>query len=379
MRILWHSNAPWARTGYGNQTLHFTNRIRALGHEVAISAFYGLEGGIIEHDGAVIYPKGQHPYGADVLPWHAAAFKADIVITLIDAWVYNPNEWPGVRWVPWFPVDMETMPPPVARAVVQAHKRIVYSRFAERMVNQAGMDCYYVPHGIDTKIFRPGDRTKARQHTGLPKDKFIVGIVGANKGNPPRKAWNEMIYAFAELRKRHDDVMLYVHTNPTQANQGINMIELFQELELVPNQDVMWPNQYRNQIGGFDENDMVALYNAFDVHLLASAGEGFGIPVVEAQACGCPVIVGDWTATEELCFSGWKIDKKDSYPFRTPLASFQFYPRVEAVVDALEQSYRMWGNTDYRKRARQGALAYDADKVTEKYWKPVLADIEASL
>ena len=33
---------------------------------------------------------------------------------------------------------------------------------------------------------------------------------------------------------------------------------------------------------------------------------------------------------------------------------------------------------DY-SRARDGALAYDADKVTEKYWRPVLADIEAHL
>jgi FkbM family methyltransferase len=39
----------------------------------------------------------------------------------------------------------------------------------------------------------------------------------------------------------------------------------------------------------------------------------------------------------------------------------------------------MKGNEDYRKRARDGALAYDADKVAEKYWKPVLEKIAAKI
>ena len=36
----------------------------------------------------------------------------------------------------------------------------------------------------------------------------------------------------------------------------------------------------------------------------------------------------------------------------------------------------MRGNQDYRSRARDGALAYDADKITARYWVPVLAEME---
>jgi hypothetical protein len=37
--ILLHSNAPWAASGYGQQTKLFAPRLRDLGHHVAISAF----------------------------------------------------------------------------------------------------------------------------------------------------------------------------------------------------------------------------------------------------------------------------------------------------------------------------------------------------
>jgi len=120
---------------------------------------------------------------------------------------------------------------------------------------------------------------------------------------------------------------------------------------------------------------MAAMYNAFDVKTLVSMGEGFGIPILEAQACGCPVVVGDWTSMGELCFSGWKVSKADAEPFWTPLAAYQYYPRSGAILDAYEAAYQMKGNQEYRTRAREGALAYDADRVTEKYWKPVLDDI----
>jgi glycosyltransferase involved in cell wall biosynthesis len=110
-----------------------------------------------------------------------------------------------------------------------------------------------------------------------------------------------------------------------------------------------------------------------------SMGEGFGIPIVEAQSSGCPVIVGGWTSMSELCFSGWKVREREADPYWTPLASYQYTPRIDAIKDRLEQAYQMRGNMDYRSRARDGALAYDADKITEKYWKPVLETIEGNL
>lgn len=381
MKILFHSNAPWAATGYGNQTRLFASRIRDLGHEMTLSAFYGLEGAVLNWEGMKVLPRGGDPYGADVLPSHAELVGADIAMTLIDAWVYHPENWPStMRWVPWFPIDCEPLPAAISRPVAQAFQRIVFSKFGLAQMHNAGLDAHFVPHGVDTKVFRPYPMEAAREASHFPKDRFIVGIVAANKGQPARKSWPEMIAAFGEFHRRHDDALLYLHTNPTQANGGVNLFELAEMNGLQWGRDVICSDPYQvGTLGGLGDGQMATLYSALDVHLLASSGEGFGIPILEAQSCGCPVIVGDWTAMSEICFSGWKIPKEESHPFYIPIGSYQFFPRVGAIVEALEASYTMRGNEDYRKRARDGALQYDADKVTEKYWKPVLAEIAAKI
>ena len=372
MKISWVSNAPWARTGYGNQTLLFAPRILKMGHEVQITAFYGLEGGVLNWNGIPVYPRAYHPYGNDIIAAHATGFKADIMITLIDAWVYEPNAWPpSTRWVPWFPIDHDPAPKLVLNKVSRSWKRIVYSRFAEQQMKMLGIDCYYVPHGVDTEAFKPIDRKEVREKLKWPADKFIVGMVAANKGTPSRKAFAENIGAFAELKRRHSDVMLYLHTVAGEENAGVNLPEYiagqglsygFVGRDNASDVDVLFNDQYQALVG-LNEEYMNAVYNGMDVLTSVTMGEGFCIPLIEAQAAGTPVIVGDWTAMSELCFSGWKVERSDCTPFWTPLASWQFIPHVPAIVDRMERAYLKKGSESIRRRAREGALVYDADRV----------------
>ena len=374
LNIHFVSNAPFSSTGYGNQTALFTPRIKQLGHDVSITATYGLEGGVINWNGIPIFPRAYHAYAQDIAPAHAMTVGADVVITLLDAWVYEPSAFAGVRWCPWFPVDMEPLPPPVKKSVQGAFARLVYSKFACKMLDEAGVDYYYIPHGVDTKEFFPVSMQEAREKTKLPKDAFIVGMVAANKGLPSRKAFAQNIEAFAMLKRKHPDAILYIHTDQGLGPQSFNIPEYVKYMGMEMGKDVLLPDPYQYHVG-FPAGFMNLLYNSFDVHLLVSMGEGFGIPIVEAQAAGCPVIIGDWTAMSELCFSGWKVSKQEAQKVYTPLAAYQFDPNPNAIYERLEDSYRMRGNMEYRKRARAGAMAYDADKVTQKYWKPVLEDL----
>jgi glycosyltransferase involved in cell wall biosynthesis len=382
MKISWLSNAPWASTGYGNQTRVFVPRLKQAGHDVAITAFYGLDGGVLNWNGIPVYPKGYHNFGNDIAAANAKHFGADIMISLVDVWPMDAKmaQLHGVKWVPWYPVDSEPLPPPVMRSAAAAFDRIVFSKFGQRMTNQAGLTCHYVPHGVDTSIFKPSDKKAARERLGLPDDAFIVGMVAANKGTPSRKAYTQNIEAFSRLKRKHRDAVLYLHTTKSENGEmsGVNLVEYCQFLGLRIGTDVLFCDQYSNVLG-FPDEHMADLYNTMDVHMLVSMGEGFGIPVLEAQACGVPVIVGDWTAMSELCFAGWKVDKADAVKFWTPLACYQYLPKAEAIADALIEAYSKAGKDHLKKDARIGALAYDADAVTERYWVPVLQEIERRL
>ena len=388
-KLVWMSNAPWAPTGYGNQTRLFLPRFKEMGYETAIAATWGLDGGIINWGGIHVLPKGLASYGQDIGPAHAKNFGAKYLFTLLDAWVYNDDTfWDGLRnekifWIPWFPVDSEPLSDAIKYAVERAYRRLVYSKHGEKMVNNAGLDCTYIPHGVDTKALTPlgtvAGRDHLRKYAGidLPDDAYIVGMVAANKGSAPsRKAFIPQLEAFAEFKRKHSDAVLYLHTSSGELGEygGVHLPQMIEHLGLRRGIDVLFPDRYALYMG-YPDMFMANMYSALDVHMLVSMGEGFGIPLVEAQACGVPVITGAWTACEELCFSGWKVPKAESDRFWNPVGAWQFTPRVGAIVDALEDAYKMRGNSDYNKRAREGAEKYDADRVTEKYWRPFLDEI----
>jgi glycosyltransferase involved in cell wall biosynthesis len=386
MRILWHSNSPWSATGYGNQTKLVVPRLQALGHTMAISAFYGLQGGILDMGGIPVYPGGGHAFGADVLPAHAKHFKADIVISLVDPWVMPPSCTTKFRWIPWTPVDCWPMNHGNTQAIKgNAFKVISMAHFGYNVAQAAGIESTYIPHGIDTSVFRPIDRAVARQNLGMDPERMVVLMVAANKGVPPRKSFGEAIEGFARWRAKYrKDAILFLHTDASGYAGGVPLSEMIdlvdarlrsEGIEPLPQDCIAFPEQYRYRIGYPDEF-MVNLYNAADVLLAPSRGEGFGIPLIEAQACGCPVIVTDFSAMSELCGSGWLVNGQLEY---SPAGAYWMVPSVRDIIEALKRAGSLKGALQPREQAREFALEYDADKVVEAYWKPFLDGVEREI
>ncbi len=385
MRILWYSNSPHVGSGYGNQTALFVPRIKALGHEIAAAAFWGIQGGRVEMDGMSVYPAsptGAIDYASMGLP--AEHFKADVIISLMDVWAVQKGMSGNVRLAPWFPVDHEPLPPPIAvrlrSDVLNPIMPLVFSRFGEQMVRGAGFDCRYIPHGVDTSIFTPGDKQEARRILGLPQDDFIIGIVAANLGTPSRKALKQQIMAFAKLRQRHKDARLFLHTRVDATGlggaSGENLTELIQQLGIADGISSTDQTAYHF---GLESDELNLLYNSFDVLSNVSMGEGFGIPILEAQSAGTPVIVGDWTAMSELNFSGWAVPKEHAERWHTALGSYQWWPGVQGIADLYETAYNCTTLAKRGVKARSEALRYDAALVAQRDWAPVLTEIEELL
>src|SRR5512146_2041861 len=372
MRILWMSNSSWSSSGYGQQTALFLPRLKNIGHDMGCFAYYGLEGGGLNLNGIAFYPRMGHPYGNDVVTAHYQMHRADLLISLMDVWVMNPEEYPRTTtWVPWYPVDHDPMPVIIRNKLSQAIKRISISKFGVEKTHEAGLDCYYIPHGVDTAIFYPGDKQTARANLGWPNDKWVVSTVAMNKGNPSRKNFPEMAQGFAAFHRKHPDTTWFIQALRGEgSNEMVNIPEMLNGMGLIEGQDWAMPQQYQCALG-YPPQYIADLYRASDAMMLVSAGEGFGIPLLEAQAVGCPVITSGWTANQELCMAGRLIDKKDAYPFYTTLASYQFKPRWEAVADALEQEYTNATSIKALKGAVQTVKTeYDADVITATKWKP---------
>ena len=88
---------------------------------------------------------------------------------------------------------------------------------------------------------------------------------------------------------------------------------------------------------------------------------------------------GDWTAMSEIHFSGWQVSREEAEPLFTPLGAWQYDPHAGAIAEKMEMAYQMRGNMDYRKRAVDGAKPYDADKIVDKYWLPILKKVDEKL
>ena len=138
-----------------------------------------------------------------------------------------------------------------------------------------------------------------------------------------------------------------------------------------------FPNRYKLWIGGYDPGYMALMYNNADVFLSPSKGEGFGIPIIEAQACGTPVIVTDFTSMPELVRWGYAVEPQN--PQFTYMDSFQAVPSVPAIAAAIMQLWQeRRGMTadelDEKRRYTSAAIhgEYSWDTLVAEQWQPFL-------
>ncbi len=299
MRILFVGNTVFGHTGYATQLKNISVICQELGHELGYAPFYGLEGGGITIDGIPHFPPFRSHWGDDVIGDHAKLFDADIVINLHDIWVLPQDYRTRLdrTWVSLFPVDSEPAAPGTVRMARTVDYPVTYSKFGQQQMKLAGVPCDYIPHTIDCDVFKPGDKQDARKAIGLPDDRFIVLMVGANKAYPSRKAFPEQLAAFAAFYKSHPDAMLYLHTTMTPVghpNDGVDLQAILYDLG-VPTGAVSKTAEHLLCMGAPDWW-LAKLYQASDVMMHASYAEGFGLCAAESQASGLPTILNDFSS-----------------------------------------------------------------------------------
>ncbi len=383
------SNSPYQPTGYGVQAGYLVDRLKRDGYAVAALSNYGLEGnnstletpyGTIPH-----YARGMEAYSNDVAPMHHAHWlqqnpdAKDVFISLYDVWVLKGSAWDKMRKIAsWTPLDHVTMPPKVEAWLRKPNVTpIAMSPFGVKQMNDKGIDCLYIPHGVDTKVMKPTyeiNGVPTREYLGFGKDDFVVGMVAANKasGLVHRKAFSENIMAFSVFLQSHPDAKLYLHTDPLGSAGGWNLLKLLEACG-VPESAVRFPNLVDYKYG-ISPEILAAFMTTMDVLLAPSYGEGFGVPQMEAQAVGTRVIGSDWAAAPGLLSDdSFLVEGQPTWD--SGQDSWWMTPLVPSIVSALEAAYaapreRSQASIDF-------AADFDVDVVWDKYWIPALDELFA--
>jgi glycosyltransferase involved in cell wall biosynthesis len=378
-----YSNSPDQPTGYGQQARYLVDRLKRHGFDVAAISNYGLEGikreldtpyGKITH-----FARGMDLYSNDTAPVDHKTFAAgrnqkDAMITLYDVWVLTSPLFDTFPILSWVPLDHLTLPPRVETFLKKENVTpVAMAPHGVRQMEEKGIDCRYAPHGIDTKTIKPTFEIEGQtveEHMGT-KDRYVVGMVAANKssGLVHRKAFSENLLAFSIFKKKHPDAMLYLHTDPMANGIGWNLLSLLKALG-IEKDDVAFPHSASYKYG-IKQETLAGYYTGMDVLLATSYGEGFGIPTIEAQACGTRVIGSNWAATQDLV-------SEDSFlvggqpQWDSGQDAWWQIPNVPSIVSALEEAYKLGKGRS--QKAIDFASDFDVDKVWSKYWLPILRE-----
>jgi glycosyltransferase involved in cell wall biosynthesis len=154
-----------------------------------------------------------------------------------------------------------------------------------------------IPLGVDPERFQPRDRAKARKALGLPRDATIFLYLGRFSSAGKMDLY-PMLLAFATaFAGGQEQAMLLVAGDDTEEKAAERLHRYAGELHVDANVKI-WANP--------TSSEKMELYAAADVFTSLSDNlqETFGLTIIEAMACGLPVVASDWSGYRDLVVDG---------------------------------------------------------------------------
>ena len=207
-----------------------------------------------------------------------------------------------------------------------------------------------IPYGIELSVFHPGDRQAARQRLGIPAEALVV-LYLANRGRAnPFKDFETMEAAIASIgsRRWHCEIIFLCvgQAGPAESVGSAKVISLGY-------------TAVREEVAGY--------YQAADLFVHAAKADNFPLTIMEAMACGLPVVataVGGIPEQVEEGRTGWLVPLRD----------------VEALVARVSQLIEQPAvrQTMGRAAAEKAATTYALERMVSSYedWYTEILDQE---
>lgn len=365
-RILFCSEATFLNTGYATYTREILNYLHSTNkYELAELASYGKPNdtrarnipwkfyGVMPPDDAdekelkVYNSSPSYQFGEHRFEDVCLNYKPDIVCDIRDFWMVDFIERspfrPFFKWCLMPTVDAT----PQARQWIATYNSadacLTYSDWAgEVLKNQSGGSINYLGSAPPSAhpAYKPiENKEELKKSLGLEPDCKIIGTVMRNQR---RKLYPDLFIAFKKFLEQvpnPDKYYLYCHTS--YPDMGWDIPELLQTNKLSDKvlftyvctetkrhfaslfKGGLAQSPFTNKLGamlssvklGLSYEQLAQIMNVFDLYVQYANSEGFGLPQVEAAACGVPVCGTDYSAMESVLrqLGGYPIKPKGMY------------------------------------------------------------------
>jgi glycosyltransferase involved in cell wall biosynthesis len=429
-RILWCGEASFLKTGYGVYADAVLKRLYKTGkYDIAELASYGNVDDERRYDVPWRYygnspdtPEEHQEYNARMPSsqfgdWRfeetCLHFKPDIVIDIRDWWMMEHEcrspfrklyHWAIMPTVDSFPQQEQFL-----STFLDADSVFTYSEWGRDVLEKQSEGKIKVVDiaspGADMNIMKPvPNKSEHRQAFGFVDN---VNIIGTVMRNQKRKLYPDLIESFGKLLKNHpnlaNNTFLYLHCSYPDPGWDIPLLvkesglghkimftykcgqcryffpSFFQDARMGCPRCHAPSAILANSEVSVEDEELAQIINWFDVYVQYSICEGFGMPQVEAAACGVPIMAVDYSAMESVVrnLKGYPI-KVDRYFRESETMAFRAYPDNDHLVELLAKFLAM----PNEMRMRKGRDAYmQANKLynwdrTAKIWEKHLDSIE---
>ena len=382
------STSPSITTGYG---ILSNNLMKGFLKKKVDIKMLGLQTiGIQEKDW--LLPVLNDVFGSDALQYYIQSLGIGALITVLDNWVqsyaYIPNLLKQLKCKHIAHVTANSAP--LGSQLIEKLKDADYYIAPSRYVEELLLEVFskekikYIPHGVDCKIFKPyspEEKIKCKEEIGY-NDKFVFLNIGTNKGI--QKNWPGLFYAYKiflinnpEAKK---DTILHCHTDMHSAD-GYDLELLAKRYGIAEN--VFYVDVKLNS--GTPPEMIARLYNLADCFVSASMGESFGLPLLEAMACGIPVIFPNHSTGPQLVGEPktglladlMKMKNGQEFGLTSPLVSDKFWMDPVCMAECMETIYKDKKlREQFSKNGVKFAKEFDWEKKVIPMWIDFFKEIE---
>tara|TARA_Y100001973_G_C5203120_1_gene339342 strand:+ start:1260 stop:3038 length:1779 start_codon:yes stop_codon:yes gene_type:complete len=429
LRILWCGEASFLNTGYSIYAKEVLTRLyETEKYEIAELACYAA------HDNPSlkdvpwrVYPNlpindmeqseyslnQSYQFGENKFDYVCLDFRPDVVIDIRDWWMMEYQDRSALRkfykWVIMPTVDSKPQQEQFMNSYLKADAVFTYSEFGKEVLEEQSNNHIQITDiaspGADFNKLKPvSNKNQHRAAFGFSEN---INIFGTVMRNQRRKLYPNLIESFKKMIDSNPELsqntFLYLHTSyPDLGWELPYFIRLYNMGNHVlltykcRNCGYFFPSFYQDSVCvcprcnnktchlpntsfGVTTEELSHVINFFDLYIQYSVCEGFGMPQVEAAACGVPVITVNYSAMESVG-KNIKADFIDveSFFWDSPTHSQRAIPNDGQLVEKMTKFAKLPKSMKNKKGmdAYMGAKKnYTWEKCSKK-WEEYLDSIE---